>query len=66
MLDFSKIKTYSATGRKNLVNISDLIDPKAEDPCTVMDPDFLELARRIVEARRNGRPVIFSTRSIHP
>ena len=60
MLDFSKIKTYSATGRKNLVNISDLIDPKAEDPCTVTDPDFLELARRIVEARRNGRPVIFS------
>ena len=60
MLDFSKITTYSAVNRINLVNVEDLIQPEAEMPCVVEDPDFLDLAGRIVEARRNGRPVILS------
>jgi hypothetical protein len=60
MIDFSKIRTYSAFQRRNLVTLSGLIAPDADSPCTVTDPDFLELARRIAAARRNGRPVILS------
>lgn len=60
MLDYQKIKTYSAFDRVNLVNIQDLVDPRPEAPCEVQDKDFLELARRIVAARRAGRPVILS------
>lgn len=60
MLDFSKIKTYSAENRKNLVTLDNLIEPQADAPCTITDPEFLELANRIVQARRNGRPVIMS------
>ena len=60
MIDFSKIRTYSAFQRRNLVTLSDLIAPDADSPCTVTNPDFLELARRIAAARRNGRPVILS------
>lgn len=60
MVDFSKIKTNSAKNRINLVGIKDLIKPNVQAPCEVTDPDFLELAQRIVTARRDGRAVILS------
>lgn len=60
MVDFSAIKTYSAFGRVNLVKLEDLIEPRADAPCELDDPDFLALARRIAAARRKNRPVILS------
>lgn len=60
MLDFSKIQTFSAENRINLVNLEDLILPEADKPCQIGDPDFLELASRIAEARKQGTAVILS------
>ena len=58
-LDFQNIKTYSVKGRRNLVttenifHVGDAVEPYE-------NPDFDELCARVAEARRNGRPVIFS------
>lgn len=60
MIEFKNIRTYSAADRINLVTLQDLIPPEADAPCAVEDPDFRELARRIVQARRDGRAVILS------
>lgn len=60
MLDFSKVKTYSAVNRINLVKIEDLILPDTENKCEVSDENFLILANKIVEAKKNGKPVILS------
>lgn len=60
-LDFSGIRTDTAAHRKNLVRIDTLLTPGV-DPAPAWDggADFDELVRRIVEARKNGRPVIWS------
>ena len=60
-LDFDKIKTYPAAIRHNLVRIDTLKTPGV-DPTPEWDggEDFDILVDRIVEARKNGRPVIWS------
>lgn len=60
-IDFSGIKTYSAENRKNLVTIDSMLTPGV-DPVPEWDGGeaFDELVQRIVEARKNGRPVIWS------
>lgn len=58
-LDFSKIRTYSAAGRRNLVTIGSLMRP-GEPVADWGGAPLDELAGRIVKARRNGRPVIWS------
>jgi len=60
VLDFRKIKTYSAMDRVNLVTIENLLPLRMDGAVSVTDPDFAELAQRIAAARRNGRPVILS------
>jgi len=57
-VDFSKIKTYPIAQRKNLVTLKDLISPEAPPP-PFDNPDLREVAERIVEARKNGRPVLW-------
>jgi len=58
MIDFSKIKTYPIAQRKNLVTLRDMISPEASPP-PFPNPDLHEVAERIVEARRKGRPVLW-------
>lgn len=60
-LDFSGIKTDTARNRKNLVRIDTLLTPGI-DPVPVWDggKDFDQLIDRILDARREGRPVIWS------
>ncbi len=58
MVDFTKIKTYSAVGRKNLVTLEDILPVREGDARKPSVPELEELARRIVKARRAGRPVI--------
>ena len=60
-LDFSAIRTASAHGRRNLVRIDNLLSP---DVSPILPwyggADFDALVERIVDARKNGRPVIWS------
>ena len=57
-LDLSKIKTYPLAQRKNLVHLADLV--RLEDAPPAFDsPELAEVARRIIDARRAGRPVIW-------
>lgn len=59
-LSLEAIKTYSAEERVNLVTIENMLIP-ATSPAPEWDAEgFDTLVERIVEARRNGRPVIFS------
>ncbi|MGI6705727.1 MAG: hypothetical protein ACOX6S_05530 [Clostridia bacterium] len=59
-LDLGKTKTFSARNRVNLVTIENMARPK-EDPVPPWDhAEFDELVRRILEARKNGCPVVFS------
>jgi phosphoheptose isomerase len=58
MLDFSKIRTYPIAGRKNLVKLDDLIDPGRPAP-RFKSPDLVEVADRIVAARRDECPVLW-------
>ena len=60
-LDFSNIRTDTARNRKNLVRIDTLLTP-GKDPVPAWDggEDFDRLICRILEARRNGKPVIWS------
>lgn len=58
MLDFSKIKTYPISKRKNLVTLRDMIPPENPPP-PYENRELEEVADRIVEARKNGRPVIW-------
>jgi len=66
--DFKNLKTYSVHGRHSKVTVEDFAKPLRAG-MTVMElvrslpgqlagKDFPELVQRIVEARRNGRPVI--------
>jgi len=59
-LDFSGIKTNTAHDRINLVRIDTLLDPGVHHAAVIEDPDFDMLVDRIIEARKNGRPVIWS------
>lgn len=58
-LDFSKIKTWSAGSRKNLVRIDNLYS--LDDPVEKYEnKDFDDLCSRVAEARNIGSSVIFS------
>ena len=59
-LDFSRIKTQSVSNRINLVTINNMADPKKDHISDWGDESFDELVERIIKARQNGRPVIFS------
>ena len=60
ILEFDGIKTYDAHDRINLVTVENLFTPSVTPYEPFEDPDFDELAQRIIEARKNGRPVIWS------
>lgn len=59
-LDFSGIKTYSAEDRHNLVTIDNMMTPGVTPHEEYKYEGFDELVERIVKARKNGRPVIWS------
>ena len=58
-LDTTGITMYSARNRHNLVNIQDFLIP-GEYHADVNDAALNELVDRIIAARTNGRPVIWS------
>lgn len=58
-LDTSNITLYSAQNRRNLVSIDSMLIP-GEYHAAVDNPNFAELVERVSEARRKGRPVIWS------
>jgi rfaE bifunctional protein kinase chain/domain len=57
-LDFSQVRTYPLSQRKNLVGLNDLYDVDTPPP-PFDKPEFDEVIARIVAARRDGRPVIW-------
>lgn len=59
-LDLSDIKTYDANIRTNLVTIENLMIPSVTPHEEYKEENFDELIERIVEARKNNRPVIWS------
>ncbi|MEA4889933.1 MAG: hypothetical protein VB070_10770 [Clostridiaceae bacterium] len=59
-IDFSKIRTFSIRDRRNLVTIENLADPEADAAPDWGGADFDELAERVAQARRLGRPVVWS------
>ena len=56
--DFSRIRTYPISERKNLVKLEDFISPESPPP-KFENPDLEEVAERIVDARLKGRPVLW-------
>ncbi|MBS7635199.1 SIS domain-containing protein [Candidatus Bathyarchaeota archaeon] len=58
MLDFSRIKTYPISRRKNLITLKDILSPEAP-PKPFENPDLNEVAERIVAARKSGAHVIW-------
>lgn len=59
-LDFSNITTYSANDRTNLVTIENMMIPSTDTFDEFVHKDFDELIDRIIKARHNNRPVIWS------
>ena len=59
-LDMSGIKTFSAKTRHNLVTIDGMRTPGVSEHETFTAEGFDELIERIITARKNGRPVIWS------
>lgn len=59
-LDFKNIKTYSAKERHNLVTIDNLMTPGITEHDVYSADGFNELIDRIIKARQNGKPVIWS------
>jgi len=59
-LDFSNIKTYCVKDRINLVTIENMAKPEEDEVPEWEDEDFDELIDRIIIARKNRRPVIWS------
>lgn len=59
-LDFSNIRTYPVKLRTNLVTIGNMARPGENDETGWGSPEFDELIDRILQARENGRPVIWS------
>lgn len=60
MLDFQKIRTYSARDRHNLVTLDNMGRPFEDAVPAWESPEFDALVARIVSARQQGRPVILS------
>ncbi|NMP38447.1 MAG: hypothetical protein GX051_10075 [Clostridiales bacterium] len=59
-LNLSGIKTYSAEDRINLVTIDNMMTPGVTPHEQYSSDGFDELVERIITARKNGRPVIWS------
>lgn len=59
-LDFANIKTYPVKERINLVTIENMAKPGADEVPEWGSAEFDELVERIVRARKNRRPVIWS------
>ena len=59
-IDFSKIKTYSARDRINLVTLNNMANPASDTALEWNCPEFDELVARVITARQNDRPVILS------
>lgn len=59
-LDFADIRTYSVKDRHNLVTIENMSQPGIDEVLEWGNKDFEELVDRILEARSNERPVIWS------
>lgn len=59
-LDFSNIKTYSAKDRINLVTIENMMTPGVTEHEVYAADGFDDLLGRILTARKNDRPVIWS------
>jgi rfaE bifunctional protein kinase chain/domain len=57
-LDISKIKTYPLAQRRNLVHLTDLIDPDAPPP-PFESRELEAVASQVISARLAGRPVIW-------
>jgi phosphoheptose isomerase len=57
-VDLTNVKTYPLVKRENRVALEDLIFP-ATSYQPFENPELLELAVRVVDARMNGKPVIF-------
>ena len=58
VLDFSKIRTYSAFNRQNLVSLSDLVFPTDVVNITGVPNDLIDLAERIKQATEKQAAVI--------
>ena len=56
-IDFSKITTYSAAGRHNLVRIDNLRKPGAQDDNLFQSEEFDILIEKLKEAKAEGRAV---------
>ncbi len=56
-VDLTNVKTYPLVKRENRVALEDLILPTTAYK-EFENPELLEVSARIVEARRNGKPVI--------
>jgi hypothetical protein len=59
-LDFQNIRTYTVKDRKDLVTIKNLGKPGVDPVPQWVSQDFDLLVDAIAEARKNGRPVIWS------
>src|SRR6056297_2669551 len=59
-LDFSLNKTNTAFERKNLVTVENISHPESEKVPQWNHRDFDELIDRIIAARKNGSPIIWS------
>ncbi len=59
-LDLSKSKTSTAFNRKNLVTVDNMARPGEDEVPDWGHPEFSQLIERIVRARSEGRPVIWS------
>lgn len=57
-VDLSKVRTYPIRRRENLVALENLVFP-SQSPPAFDHPDLVELADRMVTARRQGHQVIF-------
>lgn len=57
-IDLSKTTTYTVKDRLNLVTIENLARPDRDAVPIWNNPELDELVDRIIEARRNGRPVV--------
>ena len=57
-IDLTMVKTYPLVQRENRVAIEDLISPQTPYQL-IENPELLEVALRIVNARKNGKPVLF-------
>lgn len=59
-LDFANVRTFPVKERKNLVTIENMARPGIDEVPEWGNEDFDELIERIAEARKNGKPVIWS------